>query len=51
MTMWYAILLFGEAGAEIMYPNPGFPIFDRLFKFFWSKSSPYSADRAKKFCL
>ncbi len=25
-TMFFAILMFGEPGAEIMYPNPGFPI-------------------------
>ena len=25
VTMFFAILMFGEPGAEIMYPNPGFP--------------------------
>ena len=25
VTMFFAITMFGEAGAEIMYPNPGFP--------------------------
>ena len=30
VTMWYAILLFGEAGVEIMYPNPGFPIYESV---------------------
>ena len=24
LTMFYAILMFGEPGAEILYPNPGF---------------------------
>lgn len=32
-TMFFAILLFGEAGAEIMYPNPGFPIYESVIKY------------------
>ena len=27
VTMWFAILMFGEAGAEILTPDPGFPIY------------------------
>ena len=26
-TMFFAILMFGQPGAEIMYPDPGFPIY------------------------
>jgi len=32
-TMFYACLMFGEAGAEIMYPNPGFPIYKSAIRF------------------
>ena len=28
VTMFFATLIFGEPGAEIVYPNPGFPIYE-----------------------
>ncbi|MBM3553993.1 MAG: aminotransferase class I/II-fold pyridoxal phosphate-dependent enzyme, partial [Alphaproteobacteria bacterium] len=33
VTMFFAILMFGEPGAEIMYPNPGFPIYESVIRF------------------
>ena len=27
VTMFFAMMMFGEAGAEIIYPDPGFPIY------------------------
>lgn len=32
-TMYFAISMFGEEGAEILYPNPGFPIYESLIKY------------------
>jgi len=32
-TMYFAISMFGEPGAEIMYPNPGFPIYESLIHY------------------
>ena len=32
-TMFFAVLMFGEDGAEIMYPNPGFPIYESVIKY------------------
>ena len=32
-TMFFAITLFGEPGAEIMYPNPGFPIYESVIRY------------------
>ncbi len=33
VTMFFAMLMFGERGAEIMYPNPGFPIYESMIRF------------------
>ncbi|MBL8578243.1 MAG: pyridoxal phosphate-dependent aminotransferase [Mesorhizobium sp.] len=32
-TMYAAIIMFGEPGAEIMYPDPGFPIYRSMIEF------------------
>ncbi|MCY4498135.1 MAG: pyridoxal phosphate-dependent aminotransferase [Rhodospirillaceae bacterium] len=32
-TMFFSCLRFGEVGAEIMYPNPGFPIYESAIRF------------------
>lgn len=32
-TMFFAMLMFGQPGAEIMYPNPGFPIYDSMIRY------------------
>ena len=32
-TMFFAVMLFGQPGAEIMYPNPGFPIYESVIKY------------------
>ncbi len=33
VTMFFAILMFGEPGGEILYPNPGFPIYESVIRF------------------
>lgn len=32
-TMFFTMLMFGEVGAEILYPNPGFPIYESMIAF------------------
>ena len=32
-VMYFAILLLGEPGAEILYPNPGFPIYESMIAY------------------
>ena len=40
VTMFFAILMFGEAGAEIMYPDPGFPIYKSVIEYSGAKAVP-----------
>ena len=54
VTMFFAIMMLGEPGAEILYPNPGFPIYESVIRFsgatpvpvplYESKSFSFSAD-------
>ncbi len=39
-TMYYAITLFGEPGAEIIYPDPGFPIYVSMINYTGAKAVP-----------
>src|SRR6202142_2199207 len=38
--MFMSILMFGEPGAEIMYPDPGFPIYRSMIEFTGAKPVP-----------
>lgn len=40
VTMFFAMLMFGEVGAEIIYPNPGFPIYESAINFTGAKAVP-----------
>ncbi|MDH5771827.1 MAG: pyridoxal phosphate-dependent aminotransferase [Rhodospirillaceae bacterium] len=40
VTMFFAIMMFGEPGAEIIYPNPGFPIYESAINFSGAKAVP-----------
>lgn len=39
-TMFFAILMFGEPGAEIVYPDPGFPIYRSAIEYTGAKAVP-----------
>ena len=49
MTMFFAILMFGEAGTEILYPNPGFPIYESMIRYTGAKPVPIALDEDKGF--
>ena len=40
-TMYFAIMMFGQPGVEIMYPNPGFPIYEFVIKYSGAKPVPF----------
>ncbi len=40
VTMCFAVLMFGEPGAEILYPDPGFPIYRSLIDYSGAKGVP-----------
>ncbi len=39
-TMFFSILMFGQPGTEILYPNPGFPIYQSMIDFTGAKAVP-----------
>lgn len=41
-TMYFAIMMFGQPGVEIMYPNPGFPIYESVIKFSGAEPVPFA---------
>ena len=40
VTMFFAILMFGEPGVDILYPNPGFPIYQSVIEFTGARAVP-----------
>src|SRR3982751_1337502 len=39
-TMFMSIMMFGEPGAEILYPDPGFPIYRSMIEFTGARPVP-----------
>ena len=50
-TMYYAITLFGEPGAEIIYPDPGFPIYESMINYTGAKAVPINILENKDFSM
>ena len=40
-TMYFAISMVGEPGAEIIHPTPGFPIYESMINYTGAKAVPY----------
>ncbi len=49
VTMFFASLMFGEPGAEILYPNPGFPIYESVIRFSGATPVPIELHESKGF--
>jgi len=41
VTMFFAALMFGEPGAEILHPDPGFPIYNSIVRFSGARAVPF----------
>jgi len=50
-TMSFAISFFGEPGGEIIYPDPGFPIYESMIKYTGAKATPYNLTIKKDFSI
>ena len=50
-TMFAAILMFGEPGAEILYPDPGFPIYRSMIEFTGAAPVPVPMREANGFAF
>jgi aspartate/methionine/tyrosine aminotransferase len=50
-TMYYAISFFGEPDAEIIYPDPGFPIYESMINFTGAKAISYNMNENKDFSI
>ena len=51
VTMFMAILMFGEAGADILYPDPGFPIYRSMIEFTGRAAGPRADARGERLRL
>ena len=47
--MWHAILMFGGKNNEIIYPNPGFPIYESVINYSGAKAVPIRLDSKNDF--
>jgi aspartate aminotransferase len=48
-TMFFSILMFGQPGAEIMYPDPGFPIYRSMIQFTGAEPVPIVQNESNQF--
>jgi len=50
-TMFFSILMFGQPGAEIMYPDPGFPIYRSMIQYTGAKPVPIALKEENGFAF
>jgi aspartate/methionine/tyrosine aminotransferase len=48
-TMFFSILIFGQPGAEILYPDPGFPIYRSMIEYSGARPVPIKQDEGNAF--
>jgi aspartate aminotransferase len=50
-TMFFSILMFGRPGAQIMYPDPGFPIYRSMIQYTGAKPVPIALQEENEFAF
>lgn len=50
-TMFFAVMLLGEPGAEIMYPDPGFPIYESVIRYSGATPVPIALEESEGFAF
>jgi aspartate/methionine/tyrosine aminotransferase len=50
-TMFFATLMFGQPGAEIMYPDPGFPIYRSMIEYTGATAVPIALKEENGFAF
>eukprot|EP00752_Nemacystus_decipiens_P000707 g707.t1 len=50
-TLFFAVLMFGEPGAEILYPDPGFPIYRSVIEYTGATAIPLPLTEANGFAF
>ena len=50
-TMFFALMMFGEPGTEILYPNPGFPIYESVIRFSGATPVPIPLEEERDFAF
>jgi len=48
-VMFFAILALADDGDEVIYPNPGFPIYESVIEFVGAKAVPIKLEMSKEF--
>ena len=51
VTMFFAAMMFGQAGAEVLYPDPGFPIYESIIHFSGATAVPVPLLESNGFAL
>jgi aspartate aminotransferase len=51
VTMYMAILMFGAPGADILYPDPGFPIYRSMIEYTGARAVPVPVREANGFAF
>jgi aspartate aminotransferase len=49
--MFFGILALVDEGEEVIYPNPGFPIYESVIEFVGAKAVPIKLEEEKDFCF